>query len=46
MELLLLLVGDYEEVVVGEDDSVLEGVGGSGGVERVKNGVACGGVKE
>lgn len=44
--LVLLVVGDYDEVVVGESDSVLEGVGWCGGVERVKNGMACGRVKE
>lgn len=44
MELLLLLlgVGEDEEVVVGEKDTVLEGVGGCGGYKRVENGVACG----
>lgn len=44
--LVLLVVGDYDEVVVGENDSVLEGVGWCGGVERVKNGMARGRVKE
>lgn len=43
---MLLAVGEDEEVVVGEDDTVLEGVGGCGGLQRVKNGVACGGVEE
>ena len=41
MELLLLGVGDNEEMVVEEENMVLDGVGGCGGLKRVKNKVAC-----
>jgi len=46
VELLLLGVGDNEEMVVGEEDTVLERVGGCGGLKRVKNGVACRGIEK
>jgi len=43
---VLLRGGEDEEMVVGEDYTVLEGVGGCGGMKRIKNGVACGRVEE
>jgi len=39
---VLLRGGEDEEMVVGEDDTVLEGVGGCGGMKGIENRVACG----
>ena len=52
VSVLVLLVGEDEEELVGKDDAVLEGEGREGGrgegegCERVKNGVACRSVEE